>query len=458
MKKYVNIIIVLTFILTSFLLGVFLSDEIKENYVNKILKTQNSWDKNISRTWVFWDKKDLDLDIFWKTYSIIKHDYYDLDWIKKEDLVNWATKWLVDALWDKHSEFFSKKDNEEFEKMLSWDFEWIWAVVDKLDFWVKIDRVLKWSPAEKFWLLKNDVITKANWEELKDLSLFDAVAKIKWPAWTKVDLEILREWEKEAINIEVIRKKIKIPSVEEKYFKDDNLGYIAVNIFWENTSDDFRKSINNLSWKNVDWLIIDLRNNWWGYLESAVSILSEFIEKWKLVVTTKYKNKLFNEPYFSTNIWWVFNKKIVILINGSSASASEITSLALKEYNKAILVGEKSYWKWSVQKPYNLWDWSMVKITIAKWFSPEDKNIDWIWINPDIEVKIKKQDYDLEECIKIWKCNKDLKQKDFEIYDRQLEEAKKVLKDFIKKWTLQIVIDEENKRLGNNLEEEKREN
>lgn len=456
MKRLTKIIIILTFVLTSFLLWVFLSDKIKESYVNNILKTQNTWDKNISRTWIFWYKKDLDLDKFWKTYSIIKHDYYDLNWIKKQDLVDWAIKWLVDALWDKHSEFFSKKENKEFERMLSWDFEWIWAVVDKIDFWVKIDRILKWSPAEKFWLLKDDIIIKANWTDLKDLNLFDAVAKIKWPAWTKVDLEILRAWEKKALNISIIREKIKIPSVEEKYFKNDNLGYISINIFWEDTADEFDKSLKDLSKKNIDGLIIDLRNNWWGYLESAVNILSEFIKRWDLVVTTKYKNKLLNEPYFSTNTWWTFNKKIVILINWSSASASEITTLALKEYNKAILVGEKSYWKWSVQKPYNLWDWSMVKITIAKWFSPKDKNIDWIWIKPDVEVKIKKQDYDLEECKKIWKCEKKLKQKDFKIYDRQLEEAKKVLKDFIKKQNLQIVIDEENKRLGNKVEEEKK--
>ena len=143
------------------------------------------------------------------------------------------------------------------------------------------------------------------------------------------------------------------------------------------------------------------------------------------------------------------------MINWSSASASEITSLALREYNKAILVWEKSYWKGSVQKPFELWDGSMVKLTIAKWFSPLDKNIDWIWINPDIPVKIKKQDYNLEECKKVWKCSKDLKQKDFKIYDRQLEEAKIILKDFIKKWNLQVVVDKENKRLWNKIKEEK---
>ena len=455
-KKVYKIIIVLTFILTSFLLWVSFSDKIKEIYVNKILKTNFSLDKQISRTNIFWEEKDLNLDSFWKIYNIIKQDYYDLEWIKKQDIIDWISKWLVDSLWDKHSEFFSKKDNEEFSKMLSWDFEGIWAIVDKLDFWVKIERVLKGSPAEKYWLKNNDIIIEANNEKLEDLNLYDAVAKIKGPAWTKVLLKILRTGEKEALEIEVIRWKIKIPSVEEKYFEEENIGYIAINMFWEETSTEFKKALVNLENKNIDWLIIDLRNNWWGYLISATEILSEFIKSGKLLVTTKYKNKIFNEVYNSINTWWIFDKKIVVLINGSSASASEITAWALREYNKAILVWEKSYWKGSVQKPFELWDWSMVKLTIAKWFTPKDKNIDWEGIDVDIKVEIQKQDYNLEECKKVWKCDKNMQEKDFEIYDRQLEEAKKILKSFIKKGTLQIVIDEENKRLENKVEEEKK--
>lgn len=465
MKPFYKKLILLTLLLTSFILWVVFSDSIRKVVVKNIIKSNNIdvLDKNndsILRSNIFTDKleevwilekQDLDLRNFWEIYSTIKKDFYDIDWVKKQDLIDWASRWLVESLWDKHSEYFSKKDNEEFEKMLSWDFEWIWAVVDKLDFWVKIDRVLKWSPAEKHWLLKDDIIIEANWEKLEKLSLFDAVAKIKWPAWTKVLLKILRAWEKEALEINVIRWKIKIPSVEEKYFEEENIWYIALNMFGQETAGEFRWALKNVKNKDVNWLIIDLRNNWWWYLISAVEILSEFIEKWELLVTTKYKNSLHNEIYPSLNFDWVFDKKIVVLINWSSASASEITAWALREYNKAILVWEKTYWKWSVQKPFSLNDWSMVKLTIAKWFTPKDKNIDLEWIEADINVEIKKQDYNLEECIKVWKCDENLEQKDFDIYDRQLEEAKNILNKFIKKWTLQVVIDEENARLWNEV-------
>jgi len=473
MKPFYKYLILLTLILTSFALWVVYADNIRKIIVKNILNNNNISifnDKNnddISRTNVFTDKlekswiiekNNLDLEIFWEVYSTIKKEYYDLEWLKKQDLIDWASKWLVNALWDKHSELMTKKENKEFHEMLAWDFEWIWAFVDKLGFWVKIERIINGSPAQKYWVMKDDVIIEANGVKLAELSLYNAVAKIKWPAGTKVDLKILRIGEKAPINILVIRWKVKIPSVEEKIFEEENkkIWYIALSMFWNTTADEFKKVLKNLEKKKIDWLIIDLRNNWWGLLFSAVEILSEFVQKWEILVTTKYKNKWSNQVYPS--LWFNkrFDKKIVILINGSSASASEITAGALKDYKKAIIVWEKSYWKWSVQSQFDFKNWSMLKLTIAKWFTPLDKNIDWEWIKPDIKVEIKKQDYNLEECIKVWKCDKKLKQKDFKIYDRQLEEAKNILIKFIKKETLQVVIDEENERLGNKIEEEKK--
>ena len=441
-KKVNKKLIVLTLILTSFLLWLVFADYIKKISVKNILKTSN----NSIQNKIFWNNEKLNLDKVEKIYSIIKKDFYDSKWIKKEDLIDGASKWLVNALWDKHSEYFTKKERKQFENMMSGDFEWIWAVVDKTDLWVKIERILKWSPAKKYWLKKGDIIIEANWVKLEKLNLVDAVAKIKWPAKTKVKLKILRVWEKKAIEKEVVRWKVKIPSVEEKYF--DNvwgfkIWYIALNIFGEDTASDFKKSLKNLQQKNIDWLIIDLRWNWGGYLTSAVEILSNFIEKWKLLVTAKYKNKIFNEVYNSIALWKIFNKKIVILVDWNTASASEITSWALHDYKKAILVWEKTYGKGSVQKPYELWDGTMFKITIAKWFTPNDKNIDWEWIKPDIEVKFKKQDYDLLECKKVWKCDKNMEEKDFKPYDRQLEKAKKVLIDWIKTKNIEQTINNE---------------
>ena len=375
---------------------------------------------------VLW-KDALDLDKFREVYDLLRDDYYSSEEIDKESLVDGAISGLVDSIWDKHSEFLTKEDADKFNKVLSWDFEWIWAVVEKVDFWVKIERVLKGSPAKKYWLFSWDIILEADGIKLEDLDLYSAVEKIKGSAWTKVLLKIGRNWERDFLNIEVTREKINIPSVEHKVFENESIGYISLNLFWKNTSMDFEKALKELY--DLDWLIIDLRDNGWWYLQSAVEILSFFLENKSTIVTTKYKNSFKDFSYKSSNFWGVYDKKIVVLINENSASASEIVAWALSDYDKAILVWKKTHWKWSVQEPFYMDDGSLLKLTIAKWFTPNWINIDKEGIEPDIEIDIKKHDYDFWECKKVWICDKDLVLEDFQVYDRQLGEAKKVLLD-----------------------------
>jgi len=432
-KKYkykISFSLFIISILTFFLLWVFFGEPITNFYVKKFQKS------DINNIFVS-EKKDLDLKKFWEVYNTLKKEYYSLDWIKKHDLVDWAIEWMVNAIWDKHSEFMTTKIAKSFNEALAWDFEGIWAVVKINPLWVKIERILKGSPAKKYWLKKDDIIIEANSKKLEWLNIVEAVNNIKWPAWTKVDLKILRAWEKEILNKTVIRDKIKIPTVETKDFWD--IWYIALNMFWETSSDEFKKALKNF--KNKKWIIIDLRDNWWGYLNWAVEIISNFVENWKKVVEVKWKNILDDQVYKSAWFEDKYNWKIVILINENSASASEITAWALHDYKKAILVWTKSYGKGSVQTTKMFNDGSQLKYTIAKWFTPNWKNIDWIWIEPDIKVEFKKEDYDLEECKKVWRCSKDTKQEDFEFFDRQLEKAKEVLNYFIKSWSFKETID-----------------
>jgi len=420
-KNKVSFSIFLTSVLTFFALWVFLAEPITNLYVKNIKKS----DINIFNS----EKKDLDLTKFFEVYNLLKQNYYSLEWIKKTDLVDWAISGMVDAIWDKHSEFMNSKISKSFNEALSWDFEWIWAVVETTPIWVKIDRILKWSPAKKYWLLKNDIITEANWLKLEWLNIGEAVEIIKWPAKTEVILKILRVWEKEILEKKVIRAKIKIPTVEIKYFDESkNIGYIALNMYWENSSDEFKKALEKM--KEKSWIIIDLRDNSGWYLTSAVEILSNFIENWKELVAVKWKSISDNTSYKSAGLWDKYLWKIIVLINWNSASASEITAWALKDYKKAILVWTKSYWKWSVQEPYGFDDWSQVKFTVAKWFTPNWINIDKDWIEPDIKIEFEKEDY----------TPKQWEEENFEFYDRQLEEAKKILKEFIELWNIEKVL------------------
>lgn len=369
-------------------------------------------------------KKDttLNLDLFYEAYKFSAENYYGFDTLSEKDLVSGMIKGFIDAFGDKHSEYFNLDETKKFNEILSGDFEGIGAVIEKNDFWVIVERIIAGSPAKEAGILSGDIIIKVNNEELKDISLIEAVSKIRGKANTTVSLEIIRPGQKEIITKVITRRKIDIPSVDGKIIEGTNIGYIALSIFGEKTADDFSKTLTDLENQNVMGFIIDLRDNGGGYLETAVSILSNFVEKDKILVTTKEKNPFLNKSYFS---YGNMRKSlpIVILINENSASASEITAWALKDYNLAILVWQKSYGKGSVQQPFNLSDGSEIKVTVAKWYTPKDNGIDKVGINPDVEVKFLTEDYEKK-------------------YDRQLEEAKKILLRFITVGDKQKTIDE----------------
>ncbi len=406
--------VLITFI-TSFALWI-LSSLYIANFVD--LGLWKSYEKVVTST-----GGSLDLSEFWEVYNIIEKEYFSNGEIEKKDLVDGAIAGLVQSLWDKHSEFMNPEVTEKFNQALEWDFEWIGAVVEKTPIWVKVERILKWSPAKKYDVRNGDIIIQANETELQELDIYDAVEVIKWPAWTSVDLKILRTGEEELLEITVIREKIHIPSVEEIYYEDENIAYIAINMFGEQTASEFSQALENVKSSWVDGLIIDVRDNGGWYLQSAVQILSEFIPEKEKLVQTRYRDSFFNQSYFSVNDGEIFDKEIVVLINWNSASASEITAGALREYDKAILIWEKTYGKWSVQQPFAMKDGSLLKLTVAKWFTPKWKSIEENGIDPDIEIIYLDEDYD-------------------NAYDRQLEEAKILLKKFIEKPTIGTAIEE----------------
>lgn len=402
-QKSVFPVVFITF-LTSFLLWILFCLFVSQNITTPLWKTLNEYKQIVQKEW-----ENLDLSRFWQVYDIIEKYSYDIDHIEKQNLIDWAIKWLVEWLWDKHSEYMTLKEKQRFEESLSGDFEWIWAVVEEHPLWVKIDRVIKGSPALQYGILANDILITANETILQDLDLYDAIDLIKWPAGTSVDLEVLREWETEVLEITVIRDKIVIPSIESKLL-DNNTGYIALNMFGEDTVNEFKKALEELY--NTDGLIIDVRDNGGWYLHTATEILSKLLPDDTLLVVTKYPWFQPNDVYKSVSFGPVYEKPIVVMINENSASASEILAWALHDHERWILVWKNTYGKWSVQQPFQTSNDSLLKITIAKWFTPKDKNIDKQGIAPDIEVNFEKQDY-------------------IDKYDRQLEEAKKVLDSFI---------------------------
>lgn len=324
--------------------------------------------------------------------EVLEREYYDQAKLLsgRQQMIDSATKAFVDGLGDPFTSFL---DAEEFSGLQyelegQGEIEGIWAVVSKKDYYVQIDEIIKDSPAFKAWLTPLDRIVLIGTGEVKDLSITEAVQKIRGEKGTSVFLFIERvekSGEKKYFEQEVIRDRIDIPSVRSKVLTRSGvqLWYIEVSVFGDETNRIFTREIGSLLHASVKWIILDLRGNGWGLLESAVELAGHFIPQGEIVVKTEYLNF---EPldYPSKGFWELEKMPIVVLIDEMSASASEILALALKDYNKALILGQKSFWKWSIQTLYEFKDGSSLKYTVGSWFSPTGKGINGEWIEPDV--------------------------------------------------------------------------
>lgn len=340
----------------------------------------------------------------------IQDEYYHFSEKSKTDIENAMITSLVESLGDKHSSYFPPKEAKEFSEVLNGNFEGIWAVIDEHVKWIIIRKVLNASPAKKAWLQDGDIILKVWEESMLGMRADEAVKKIKWPKGSKIQLTYLR-WESTIPNtIEITRDTIIIPSTQERMFTWAflDIGYIEVAFFGERTPQEFQKSFQNLTASWAKAIVLDFRNNGWWYLDAAVDILSLLLPDHTLAVTTKENDPKKTESlYTKTNSHTNTSIPLVMIVNNLSASATEIVAWALQDHKRAIIIGEQSYWKWSVQEPFVLKDWSILKLTIAKWYTPHDKNIDKDGITPDILIPLFDRDFTAR-------------------YDRQSENAKNI--------------------------------
>jgi len=331
--------------------------------------------------------------------NILEQWYYDYDKIDYNNMLKNAIKSYVDGIDDPYTIYMDADQNSWFLVSLEGEenFEWIGAVVNKKDYYILVEEVIKESPAFKSGLKALDRIIMIDSWYVENESLDESVDRIKWPAWSKVHLAIERynkEWKREILELDIMRDSINIPSVTSEIIKIDNkkIWYIEVFIIWEETENLFKKEVANLKKTWVDGIVLDLRWNGGWLMPIAVEIVSHFIEKWKLVVSAKYKwyedEKLYSK-WFGEFEWL----KTVVLIDSMTASAWEIIAMALQEQIWAKLVGTTTFGKWTIQTLDEFDDGDSLKYTIWKWFAPSNKNIDGIWVAPDITVEFDADSY-----------------------------------------------------------------
>jgi len=392
-------IVFLCWILVWWIIIKYNPDIISNNISNVIVKS------NV--LWYYQDKYSR----FELVDAILENDYYYPENINSWVMVQDAVKAYVDAIDDPYTVYMDADENSWFMNELEWEdhFEWIWAVVSKKDYYVLIEEVIKNAPAYKAWIKPLDRIIKINDDYIQDWTLDEAVKNMRWPAWSIVMITLERDdWENtEILKFEVTRDTVDIPSVTSEVFTvwNKKIWYIEISTIWEETEKLFKRSISELKNEWIEWIILDLRWNWWGYLDVWVEIASHFIPKWQLVVSAKYR-WYSDTNYYSKWYWELEWIKTVVLIDKLTASAWEIIALALQEQVWATLLWTTTFWKWSIQTIYPFNDWDSIKYTVWAWYPPSDISVNEIWAAPDIVVE-----FDAEAYI-----NNDI--------DNQLEEAK----------------------------------
>ncbi len=356
------------------------------------------------------ENKKIDFSTFWQVWDALKSNHINGKTVKDQDLVYGAIKGLTNALDDPHTVFFTPDEAKKFNEDVKGNFGGIGAEIGKDHDQLIIVSPLKNSPAEKAGLKPKDKILKIDDLSTNNLSVDEAVSKIRGEVGTKVILTIFRDGLTTSKKIEIIRDLIHTQTLDWS-IKDNNILYIQLYSFNTNSESLFEKAIIDAATKSPDTkgLILDLRNNPGGYFDVAVDLAGWFIKRGDVVVKERSANG--DEQTFRANGNQALSTlPMVVLINSGSASASEILAGALKIDRGIKLIGEKSFGKGTVQELENIKDDSLLKITIANWLMPDGTLIDKNGINPDYEVELTdkdieaKRDPQLDKAIEVLKA------------------------------------------------------
>ena len=334
----------------------------------------------------------VDYSLLWDAINVLNSKYIDKP-VDQEKILYGAVSGAMAAVGDPYTSFFPPADLQNFKTSLQGSFQGIGAVVDKKDNNIVIVSPIKDSPADKAGVKPGDIVTAVNGESTQNWTADMAVSKIRGPKGTAVTLTIARAGKDKTFDIKIIRDTIVIKSVKWEYKQqgDKNIAVITISEFGDDTKGLFDQAVNDALTHNVKGIIIDLRNNPGGYLQTAVDVASNWVKQGDLVVSEVHSDGS-TITYKGEGNPRLAGIKTVILINGGSASAAEILSGALHDHNFATLVGQKSFGKGSVQELVDLKGGSAVKVTIAKWVTPGGVNLNHNGLDPDVVVNITSDD------------------------------------------------------------------
>jgi carboxyl-terminal processing protease len=354
----------------------------------------------------------VDFNVFWDVWKKVDQNYVSQDMVKDtKKRVYGAAKGMVASLGDPYSNFFDPEESKEFNTELDGKFTGIGAELTIKDGILTVVAPIEGMPADKAGLLSGDKVIKVDDKLTNDMTIEDAVKKIRGEKGTEVVLTVLHKGAKETNEIKITRDEIDIKSVAYEK-KSDGIGYVRIKGFMDDTGKEFDEIVSKVLADGDKGLIVDVRSNPGGNLNVAIDIISKFVARGEVILWERDKAKK-ETAYRAVGGEELKDLPVVVLIDGGSASASEILAGALRDDRQSLLIGEKSFGKGSVQSLEPLRGGASLKITIAKWLTPSKQSIHEIGIEPSIEVKLTLDD---------------IKNKNDKQLKRAMEEIKKQIK------------------------------
>lgn len=339
------------------------------------------------------NNENVDFGLFWQAWNKIVTEYDgEIDYQK---LVIGAISGMVEAVGDPYTVFMSTEESASFDSEMDGTISGIGAEIGNKNDNIIVIAPLDNTPAQKAGIKAKDIILKINDESTEGMDLNTAVSKIRGEIGTKVTLLIERDGAE--LTFEIVREKIETKSVKWE-IKENNIGYIEISRFDSNTTELTKQATSELANKNVKGIVLDLRNNPGGYLDSSIEVASEFIKE-GVIVIEKTGDSGQKEEYTANGKGKMTSNSIpmVVLVNGGSASASEIVTGALQDHDRATIVGEKTFGKGSVQAIESIGQGMSIRITIAHWYTPNGVNIGSEGITPDVEIEFTEEDAKTEK-------------------------------------------------------------
>lgn len=347
-----------------------------------------------------------------EVYRYLAAEYLDFENIDEKDLEYGLARGLVEALDDPYSEFLNPEESAEFTQSLEGNMSGIGAELTREDGMIMVVSPLKGSPAEQAGLEPKDIILAVDDEPINDETTFEIVQKIRGAEGTAVKLNIWRESTEENFDVHITRAEIHLSSVEWEWAgeRSDGIAHLSINSFNEDTSTEFFENMYEILYKNPKGLIVDLRYNGGGYLDDAVDVTSYFLEPEQAIVEVKGRNFFTSQTLVASDIQNNTTLPVVVLVDSGTASAAEIMAGALKDHGRAKVIGNQTYGKGTVQELVELSDGSLLRVTIAEWFTPNGVCINKEGITPDEFIAFTEEDIEAQRDVQLLRAIEILKQ------------------------------------------------